>query len=210
MTRRIFEDYGDDIAARAAGGEVSARLMELIVWLKTISLDESCGEGWHRGSNYEKKRAYASTPASLKRAVRRKNVFLRLKRFRRKYGHRADAVLRFEFRNWKRILSKRRRKWTAPRMRDEEAFDAIYREGKACEVNWSAVVSRMDLDRVETDTPSAAEAAQNEYLRSVAEPGTCYGFPQEQPQPASSRAIVPAGAPPPVHFRLIGLAHARS
>jgi len=210
VTRSIIADVGDDIQTRASGGEVTAELQALVDFFKTVNLNESCGEGWHRGSQYEKKRAYASTVSSLKRAVRRKGVFFRLKQFRRLYGKRGVEVLRFEFRNWKRILSKKRSKWRCKRMTDTEAFEQIYREGKASEVNWSSIVTRMDLHHVETDKATSSEAARNEYLRAQVQPGTSYGIEVPPPRAADSHAAPQSTVAPSVHFRLLASAHGHS
>ena len=75
LTQRIERLYGEHIQVRADGGPIHPRLQEFKDMMDTANLDESCGEGWHRGSQYEKKRAYSSTTASLKRAVRRRGVF---------------------------------------------------------------------------------------------------------------------------------------
>ena len=153
-----------------------------------------------------KQRAYGSTPASLKRAVRRKGVFLRLKRFRRQFGKRGEAVLRFEFRHWKRILSKRRRRRRNKHTSDADALAIIYREGRSAEVNWSTVVTRMDLHRVATDSTTNAEAAQNEYLRAQVHPGMCYSIdPEPQPAAASDDVQQPQQRSS-VHFRLLDTA----
>ena len=210
VTRKIMEEYGDDIRVRANGGEVSPKLQTYLEWMKTISLDESCGEGWRRGANYEKKLAYASTCASLKRAVRRKNVFLRLRKFRRTYGKRAEEVLRFEFRHWKRILSIQRSKWKSRKMDDKKAFEAIYREGKPTEVNWSTVVSRMGLHHVNTESATTTEGVQNEYLRAIVAVGNAYGVQAEQSQAAGSHAAPQPQEESHVHFRVLDIAHGHS
>ena len=174
LTVRIVQELGPHIQARAAGGDVHPHLAEMLARMDTVNLDESCGEGWHRGSAYEKKRAYAATPAHLKRAVRRQGVYRRIRKFRRTHGKAGDAVVRFEFRKWKRILAKRASKWVPRRMSDEVAFGEIYRENASSEVNWSTVVSRMGLHHIETEASDNTGGAQNEYLRAQVQTGGHY------------------------------------
>jgi len=210
VTRWVVQELGEPIKARAAGGDLHPKLEEFLEMMETTSLDESCGEGWHRGSQYEKKRAYSSVTASLKRSVRRKGVFLRLKKFKRMYGKRAEPVLRFEYKNWKRILAKPSRRWHAKRMPDNEAFGRIYREGASSEVNWSNIVSRMQVHAVATEDVGTLEASQNEYLRSQVKPGDNYGFDLPgQDAEGGSVAIVPWSQEPHLNFRLLGMQHGK-
>jgi len=103
-TRDIWARLSVDITTRSPGGPVTPALKLQVRAIKTTPLDESCGEGWHRDSNHEKCRAPNSSDAHLKRHVRAKGVIKDLRRFCRKYGKEGKDIVRFELRNWKRIL----------------------------------------------------------------------------------------------------------
>jgi len=204
LVRVIMEKLGGHIEVVAQGGSVHADLADFIAFIDTCCLDESCGEGWHRSAAYEKLRAYSSTPGHLKRAVRRKGVFLRIKQFRKKYGERGAAVLRWEFRNWKRIAAKSKTPWKARHVPVQGVLDCVYREGQFSKMNWSTVVSRMDLDHVHADVTDDVECAQNEYLRSVMQEGNHYAMRPPAPAASSAEAAPQAET---VNFRLLSTAH---
>ena len=208
LTIRLRQEFGQHMRARADGGDVHPKLAELLEQIETINIDESCGEGWHRGSAYEKNRAPASSCAHLKQAVRRQGVFKRIRKFRKKYGTLGKDVVRYEFRNWKRILARRRTPWVAPRMTDKAAFGRIYREDASSEINWSTVVSRMDLHQIVPETADNSGAAQNEYLRSQVREGQHYGMDFPSDHASTSTALVPAEPQARnVQFRFLGSAH---
>ena len=57
LTRDIMDQFGADIALRADGGPASEGLKLMCARFNNGSLDESCGEGWHRSSHHAKQHA---------------------------------------------------------------------------------------------------------------------------------------------------------
>ena len=70
VTRDFEARLGEDLRIRAAGGACSKALEDETKAIENTPFDEACGEGYHRETNHEKKRAPASTTAHLKRHTR--------------------------------------------------------------------------------------------------------------------------------------------
>jgi len=205
-TRNIMTAIGSHIEARAAGGEVHPALAEEIARLETSNCDESCGEGWHRGSQHEKVRAYASSSAHLKFAVRRKGAFGRVKTFRTKFGERGVAVIRYEWRNYKRILAKIQRPWTPKKVSFKEVVAKVYREDRSNELNWTTVVAREPgLHAAPPETADNTTSVQNEYIRSQVKPGGYYGVQVDSQEEDVSGVVVPVQRH--VVFRVLGTSY---
>ena len=72
--------------------------------IQLSALDEGPGEGYHRTTTHEKSRACASAPQHLKQVGRDRGAYTNIEQFRNKYGARAEAVLRHDWRTWERAL----------------------------------------------------------------------------------------------------------
>ena len=103
LTRELWREEGDHIQERAQGGDLRPSLAHCVAMLKTVPLDEKAGESVHSWTSKEKARAPASKQQHLKRTARRKGSFAHLRVFKRRYGDRGLAVLRHDWRTWKRI-----------------------------------------------------------------------------------------------------------
>ena len=114
LTRKLYTNYRSDLEQRAAGGEVAPRHQQMVKVIKYSPLDESAGEGYHRGTTHEKKRAAASSDKHLKQAARARPSIAKLVAFRKKFGRRAVAVFRHDWRTWKRALQPHSHKRWSP------------------------------------------------------------------------------------------------
>jgi len=209
-TQYLLRTIGGFIHARAQGEDAHPQLLEAVDRLDTVNLHEGCGEGWHRGSQHEKVRAYASTSQHLKRVNRRPGVFKRIRQFRLKYGARGCAVLRYEWRNWKRIVHRTGR-WAPRNITKKRVRHIVYREGETSRINWSRIVSREpNLLAPHTEQAEHLEQVQNEYLRGCMERGRHYGFDQVPTPSASSGAAAASEPTQSINFRLLGISHGRS
>ena len=104
LTVAIMGRLRGDIEERAAGGEISEALAEEVLMLNTAPLDESAGEGYHRGSNCTRIRCAGAKSVYIKQSMRFKQNLAQMKVLQRKYKARGRKVIRFEWKNYKRVL----------------------------------------------------------------------------------------------------------
>ena len=201
---------GGFIHARAQGEDAHPQLLETVDRLDTVNLHEGCCEGWHRGSQHEKVRAYGSTSQHLKRVVRRAGVFKRIRKFRLRCGARGCEVLRFEWRNWKRIVH-RTGKWAPRHISKKRVRQIVYREGETSRINWNRIVSREpNLLAPQAEQAGHLEQVQNEYIRGCMGRGHHYGV-NAGPAPSASSGGAAASEPTQsINFRLLGVSHSKS
>ena len=102
LTRILASRLGGDIEKRSRGEPASAALLQEVQEMCYQPLDESLGEGYHRDTNVEKRRAAGSSQRHLKQNTRFSRSLLRLHQFQEKYGERGKAVVLFEWRKWKK------------------------------------------------------------------------------------------------------------
>ena len=75
-------------------------------------IDESAGEGYHRGAHHTSILAPASESAYIKQSTRNTDSVKRIRKSIQTKGKRGIAVVRYEWRNWKRILqTNMKKKW---------------------------------------------------------------------------------------------------
>ena len=116
------------IVVVAEGGVPSQALLDQIRVMAHTPLDESAGEGYHRGTNHEKVRAPNSGTAHLKQDVRAKSVIRDVRQFVRTYHGLGRAVLRFEMTHWQRIVqTDPSKRWTRRRMHPKLIMERVPR-----------------------------------------------------------------------------------
>eukprot|EP00959_Pyramimonas_sp_CCMP1952_P016807 356361-Pyramimonas_sp.AAC.1 len=89
--------HGEHIRIVADGGPAHPDHAERVRLCATGPLDESRGEGYHRGTTREKMRAPASKAQHIKQSTRQKAAFRSIDDFRGRFGSAGDAVVRFEW-----------------------------------------------------------------------------------------------------------------
>jgi hypothetical protein len=141
LTRFLYYTYRDDLEALAAGGVCTPSLQEEVVVVNDTPLDESAGEGYHRSTNCTRIRARNSSTAFVKQSTRTPQNVAQLKGLVRK-GNRGKMVLRYEWRNWSRVLQVRDKyRWRGMRMPSKHVFDAVYHQDLKAEEAWGAAAS---------------------------------------------------------------------
>lgn len=126
-------------------------------------------EGYRRGTNHEKQRAPSSTTIHVKLATRVKSVIRTCRGFMRKHGDRGKAIVRFEWRKYKRILQvHHKRRWFSKLIETKDFYKRVYREDSAVMDSWSSILTRVPLDwPVEVSTPPNMAKLQNEWYSAV-------------------------------------------
>ena len=228
-TRRVMEMYLEllrepkaeplawpTMRARAQGGQMSSERAAWVSFMQTAPLDESAGEGYHRTSNLEMRRAPGSTQGHLKKNARRKGALKHIRGFKRKYGQKGIDCIRHDWRTWKRILHRDGPRRCRPVQRTtEEVLAVVCREDSSSELNWSALVSAERMERsVVTDNVSNLEKMRDEYVQALVQHGGRYVVDVPRP-PAEPPAPEDPPAPPApkterVHFQLLQVSHGDS
>ena len=200
-TRWFMQALGQHVVARSEGLDLHVDLENELDRLATTPLDESCGEGYHRDVTYEHKRATRAKQIHLKQTTRRKGVFRRLRVWRRVHGKRGRSVLRWEWRNWKRIVQPdHKRLWRPAKWSPARVLQRVYREDSSSLINWGTVVNReTNVHHASPGEVESSEACWNEFLRGQVNEGRHYSCEQQAPAPntaASSTDVVPVPKPP--------------
>ena len=213
LTRLLWQKLGPHVQARAAAAEdddIHPEHLKMLSMMKCAALDESAGEGWHAGATREKKRATASAPPHLKQAVRAKDAHEAVEDFQEKYGERGAAVLRYEWRNFKRVVQPfPAKRWFPVHMADKAFFARLYREDTKAAEDWRSVVQRLPPARpVVTESAGYREAMENEFVRAQLQPGSHYNLPRVQQQVQEDGNVTPVEEP--MYFEVIQVQHSHS
>ena len=203
LTRILAERVGGDIEKRSQGEDVTPALRRVIDTYCKTPFDESCGEGYHRGTHLEHSRAPHSTSAHLKQVNRFKTVLKKTEAFAEAHGERGAAVVRFEWRAWKRILQvDPRRRWYPMKIPAADAGARVYREDKRAQDNWEVICRRQAVScPVIPEKVDGKEALRNEFLVSTLETNSFYSVSTPDPRMAAE-----GGAPVAQvasHFQLL-------
>ena len=198
LTKSIVQRLGGFITARGQGGELHPDHAEAVRVMRLATIHEGAGEGIHRGTTHEHGRAPSSSTAHLKHSVRQRSSVRRIKAFRTKWGARAHAVLRHDWRVWKRICQGRAEcRWVPKKMSEKAVFDRLYRQDEMASEDWSAIAEHKEDTRpVVHEAADRRTTIENEYLRAQVQPGSHYALPRpEVPAdvPAAPEVPEPAG-----------------
>ena len=155
-------------------------LVEEVEEINNTPLDESAGEGYHRGTNHTRTRCTGAKTPYIKQSTRTKANLILMKQFAR-MGPQGQRVVRFEWRNWKRILQVQPRYyWRNVRdMNAEAVFRRVYRMDEMAQFSWSSDLVRAPgqgpapVAHVDTKTRQSLEL-RCEYAMCVLEPKRWY------------------------------------
>ena len=104
--------------------------------------------GYHRATNRELSRACASKEIHLKQYTRHKEALARCTAFRDAHGDLGAAVIRFEWRSWKRLLqTSEQHPWRSVLLPDTAVMRRVYREDARAEEDFSLICSREAIVR---------------------------------------------------------------
>jgi len=210
-TRKTIAKVGRDIQQRALGAEVTPALDEVCTLLANCPLLEDLGEGYHRETNVEKRRAAGSTERHLKQDTRFRRTIARLTAFLKQHQDRGAAVFRFEWKRYKRLLQTRAKsRWQSKKMPTHEFNARVYREDDMAVDDFSLITSReANPDPVATEAvESGKQALRDEFLVATLEKGVRYSvaFDADTIGPDGNVRKVEEAK----HFQLVSIAHSRS
>jgi len=192
LSRRIKHTLLDDLQVVADGGPVSPALQLEIDKLNDCPLDESAGEGYHRETNLAHQRAPAATGQTIVQEVRFKANMARIYRVIGTFKKEGRRMIRYEWRNWKRILQLSKKRFhRSAQIKDTDAMKRVYRMDEQARDNWDLALSDRPKDKpamaeVEEDN---VDAVQREYLASLFH---VHHFFLWSPLPPSPRGHPPA------------------
>ena len=209
LTRDILQRVGECIRKRARGEDVDEPLRRECKRIKTSPLDEGAGEGTHRSSNKELHRADASTTIHLKQSCRRHGSHAHIRRFKRLWGPRGQAVINYEFQHWKRILQTNpKRKWKDVQRSPSAVLKRVYREDDVAKLDWSNVLAREATPRpVVPDATENQEQCEFEYMRAQMEPGQHYSCQTSREVPTASGGT--EHVTETTYFQLLGYSYSK-
>ena len=185
VTLNIVDSILDDLILRSEGGDCSVALEREVRLVNTACLDESAGEGWHRGTNLEKIRAPGAKLSHLKGAPRFKASIQRIKSFLYKHKRKGRDAIRSDWYRFKRVLqADPKRKWAPVRMDDKTFYARFYRTDDKSLEDWSPLVRSVDLAKPVVAAPAERPtmrqtndaAMKKEYYRAVFKPDHYYSI----------------------------------
>ena len=211
LTQLLANEFLDDLKALAAGGPCAEALAAEVKLLQTAPLDESAGEGYHRGTTQEIQRAAASTTATLKRRSREKQNRRLARWFMKKYKRRGKQIVRFEWRTHHRLLQARRRsRWVPRKMTPHQFWKRMYSEDDKSRDNWNGIVGRMPPPPKPAPAEEAynLEGLQKEWLSAALVPNNHYSVEDTVHQPTPDGGV--EAVPRTQHFTVISTASGSS
>ena len=165
-----------DLEATARGEDASARQQLEILALRNCPIDESPGEGVHRGTHLVKQNGPASKLPHIKSSVRFKQNLARVRGFVKEHGKRGRAVIAFEWRRYKRLLQvKQSRLKRSVRMTDRAFFQRVYRMDDRPLGKFSKTV-QASAPRAQPDATDS-QRIQSEYIEEILKPKSHYSLP---------------------------------
>ena len=184
VTQWFMRTLGGGIEAVARGEPVPDELQRYVDDVNLICLDENAGEGYHRDQSKEHERAPAATITHLKQDVRHDQEMERIERWCSAYGERGRQVVRYEWRNVKRILQTSwSRRWKPKQISWKAFYSRVYHDDDRAEQDWRAIVNPEE-PRFPVPTASATtlESLETEYLEHMFQAGGNYGIPRDTVQ----------------------------
>jgi hypothetical protein len=198
LSQRLGTTLEADMQVVAFGGAPSAAIMKEVRRLENASCDESPGEGYHREATHSAGRSRSATTQTIIQEIRLERGLSRVKASVAEHGQSARDIIRWEWRNFKRILQhdpKRAHRGVGDSA--QQVYDRIYRQDERSRHNWTLIV---DPPRADAPFPfeDNVDAVQREYIREVIVPGQYYEIERRGAPPvvATSDAIVDAGLEP--------------
>ena len=165
LTQYLYYTYEDDLKEVVASGECSLNLQDEVGVVNETPLDESAGEGYHRGTHCTRIRARSSTIAYVKMSTRMDQSVKHMKYFIRR-GEAGKRVVRYEWQNWSRVLqSKWKNLWRRKHWPKKKVFERGYRMDEFSEHNWSSVATPIPAPG--QGPPLVAIIAENRVMRRL-------------------------------------------
>jgi hypothetical protein len=191
LTVETWQEFEADIRHLARTGELSDGWKEECDNFNLASLDESPGEGYHRSTHHLKVRGPGLLEVGVVAGVRQKENLKLVRKFMRTYKHDGRQIVRFEWRNWKRILQRRYRRFTPVRMQTKRFFERLYRmDAMAC-TDWTPYISKPGSVIVPAaQAETSVDGMAREFLTRVFAPLQYYSFPERKEVLAPDGSLV--------------------
>ena len=154
----------------------SPALAVQVARLTRAALDETAGEGYHRSTNHEMKRAPGSATEHVMQTPRARHCIRESLELIRSYGEPGKAVFRFCWRTWSSILQATpRRRWDLVKLPPSAVFRRVYREDDKAHEDWSSIVATRPVNHgVASESLNAKGAVQREWLVAVLKPSSTF------------------------------------
>lgn len=139
LTQYLYGVHRRALEERAAGGPCDPSLAEEVSVMNATPLDESAGEGYHRGTHLTRLRAFASKSPYIKQSTRLNQNIGHIKKLLQS-GVAGKRVLRYEWRHYSRILQTNPRyQWKRKKMQSVRVFERLYRMDAMAGEDWRSV-----------------------------------------------------------------------
>ena len=159
-------------------GECALELAEEVRLLCYASLDESAGEGYHRSTNCERRRCAGAKLAYIKASTRIAANLKLVRGFLDKYRSKARRVVRYEWRNYKRVLKgtfvKRRRVETNVKMKPAAFYARLYRMDEKALENWAPLIDHVEPSSEQAIVETDDDTVRREYYMATFKEGVYY------------------------------------
>ena len=133
-----------------------------------LSFGRVGGGGYHGDTNLAHQRAPASTAQTVVQEVRFKKNMDRIETFLDTYKHQARTTVRYEWRNWKRVLQSSKKKLHRNKqMQDTAAMKRVYRMDAMARDNWDIAFRRGAKEDALPIEDDEVDAVQREYLAAL-------------------------------------------
>ena len=218
LTQYLYYTHCADLQTRSVGGPCSPALADEVSVVDESPLDESAGEGYHRGTHLTRIRGRNSSAAHIKASTRLNQNLGHLRSWlaRGKLGKR---VLRYEWRQWKRVLQvQKNQQWRSKHMKAQAVFERFYHMDAKAEENWSLICETkpapgqgpvpQDLQVVASVQDRALAPMRIEYLHAVLVPKRWYSV--QVPVAASDDSGEPTVRMEQRNFQLVSVASTKS
>lgn len=210
LTVEFNRAFRTDLEVVRDGGPVSSRLEAEVRAINIAALDESAGEGYHRGTNCERIRAPGARTLYIKQSTRFRENVVQVRGVLKKFGKRGRQVVRYEWRNLKRVLQVQPGKlWRPKRMNDREFYERVYRMDEVSLADWSPLVDSTGL--VDVPQEEAGDTSQKmalEYLSALVKPSTYYSLDQPRQLQLEDGSLV--NRPATEYFQVVQVHTTRS
>ena len=139
----FMRTYGADIERVASGGECRFNLQEEIRLINTAPLDESAGEGYHRGTHHVRLQCPGAKAPYIKQSLRLKENIALMKKFLAAHKRKGRQILRYDWANYKRVLQTHTKdRWRAVRMKTAAFYSRLYRMDSMAQESWARWVTK--------------------------------------------------------------------
>ena len=204
VTINIMDRIGPELEALRASGVCGAGLAKEVRLINTCPLDESCGEGYHRSTQWTRTRAKRAKLPYIMASTRHKENLRRIRAFMKTHGARGRAVIREDWVRYKRVLQALpRRKWIPKRMNDANFFKRFYRMDEKALEDWSSLIGQptgvppLPVRVAMTDN----DRSRIEYYKWVFKPRTYYSLKRSVERPNADGE--PAAVDEVVSFQVV-------